>query len=315
MSQNKKNTLIESPIVLGGNVFGWTLDEKESFKILDAYYDLGMRTIDTANIYSLWIPGNDGSESEKIIGKWMKERNNREEIQLITKVGGTRITEKPDLAPQTIESELNLSLKHLQTDYIDLYFTHYDDESTSSGTILETYAKFKEEGKIKAIGASNISKERLEESLQFSKDQGILRYEVLQPEYNLYDREGFESIYRPIVEKENLEVIPYFSLASGFLSGKYQSPEDFKKYPRGGGVQQRYDNPRGSKVLQALKEVAEENQVGMAAVALAWLLKHPFISGPIASATKISHVEDFAKARDLMLSEADFSKLSEASSY
>lgn len=315
MSELKLDRTGLQSLVLGGNVFGWTLDEKASFEILDAYLDHGFSAIDTANIYSTWVPGNDGSESEKIIGNWMKERGNRDKVTLITKVGGPKAGKGLDVSPQAIASESEISLNHLRTDFIDIYFNHFDDEVTPIAETLQAFQKLKEEGKIGVIGASNISKERLEESLKTSKENGLISYQILQPEYNLYDREGFEKGAKELTEAYGLAVIPYYSLASGFLSGKYQSPEDFDKYPRGGGVKQRYDNPRGAKILQALKEVAEDNQSKMSVVALAFLLAQPFITAPVASATKISHIKDFALARDLQLSEADLNKLLEASAY
>lgn len=301
-----------SPIIFGGNVFGWTLDEKQSFDILDYAFENGFNTIDSANIYSNFVPGNDGSESETIIGKWMKQRGNRKEMAIITKVGGPLRSDTPNTSKKFILEEVENSLKHLQTDYIDIYFNHVDDTITPVEETLEAFDEIVKSGKARVIAASQISPERLVESLETSKARNLVSYIGLQPEYNLYDREEFETKYLSVSKQYGLAVTPFFSLASGFLTGKYKTKEDFGKYPRGGSVEMRYNNKKGLNILKVLNEVAERNHTKMSSVALAWLMKHPFITAPIASATQKAHIDDFVSAVNLDLSDEDFHQLKKA---
>ncbi len=311
-----KSDLTIVPLIFGGNVFGWTLDEQQSFTILDQFMDLGFNAIDTANNYSHWVPGNKGGESETILGNWISNKGNREKIILMTKVGGRfGYDSKPNTQASYIKEQVELSLKRLQTDYIDLYQTHYDDEVTPIEETLRAYEDLIQEGKVKYIGASNIGAARLQESLTISKEQNLPAYISLQPEYNLYDRENYEKTFLKVVEENELAVIPYYSLASGFLSGKYQSESDFTKSARGEGIQKRYWNERGKSIVAALNEVSNAYRTSPSAVALAWLLAQPTITAPIASATKKEHLEAFEAAIQLRLGEEALQKLQEASKY
>jgi len=309
-----KSDLTIVPLIFGGNVFGWTLDAQQSFNILDQFMDLGFNAIDTANNYSHWVPGNKGGESETILGNWINSKGNREKIILMTKVGGRfGYDTKPNTQASYIKEQVELSLKRLQTDYIDLYQTHYDDEVTPIEETLRAYEDLIQEGKVKYIGASNIGADRLEESLTISKEQNLPTYISLQPEYNLYDRENYEKTYLKLVEENELAVIPYYSLASGFLSGKYQSESDFTQSARGEGIQKRYWNERGRSIVAALNEVSNAYRTSPSAVALAWLLAQPTITAPIASATKKEHLEAFEASIQLRLGEEALQKLEEAS--
>ncbi len=311
-----KSDLTIVPLIFGGNVFGWTLDEQQSFNILDQFMDLGFNAIDTANNYSHWVPGNKGGESETILGNWINSKGNREKIILMTKVGGRfGYDTKPNTQASYIKEQVELSLKRLQTDYIDLYQTHYDDEMTPIEETLRAYEDLIQEGKVKYIGASNIGAARLQESLTISKEQNLPAYISLQPEYNLYDRENYEKTYLKLVEENELAVIPYYSLASGFLSGKYQAESDFTKSARGEGIQKRYWNERGRSIVAALNEVSNAYRTCPSAVAIAWLLAQPTITAPIASATKTEHLEAFEAAIQLRLGEEAIQKLEEASKY
>lgn len=301
-----------APIVIGANVFGWTVDEKTSFDLLDRVIDLGFNTIDTADMYSRWAPGNEGGESETIIGKWMKSRGNRDQINIITKVGSDVGQGHRDISEAYILKAVEKSLKRLQIDQIDLYFTHFDDEQTPVEETLGAYDKLIKAGKVRYVGASNLSPERLQASLNASARHDLPKYQVFQPEYNLYNRKGFENGVAPICQKENLGVISYFSLASGFLTGKYRSKNDFDKSVRGGGMAKFLDE-RGFRILKALDQVSEKHEISQAAVALAWLIHSDLITAPIASATKVSHVDTFAKAAALQLDKADVDQLDVAS--
>jgi len=303
-----------APIVFGGNVFGWTLDEKESFRILDEFIAAGFNTIDTANVYSRWVDGNQGGESETVIGKWMKERRNRDKVTVITKVGSDMGQGHRDLSEKHIMAAVEDSLRRLQTDTIDLYLTHWDDENTPVEETLGAYEKLIKAGKVRFIGASNLSPERLKESLKASAENNLPRYEVFQPEYNLYDRQGFEEGVAPVCREEGLGVITYFSLAKGFLSGKYRSKDDLGKSVRGGGVEG-YLNERGSRILKALDKVAAKHEVSQAAVALAWLIHQPNVTAPIASATKSSHLKAFTEAMQMKPEPEDLQLLEKASAY
>jgi len=303
-----------APIVFGGNVFGWTLNEKESFRILDEFVDAGFNTIDTANVYSRWVPGNEGGESETIIGKWMKERGNRDKMTVITKVGSDMGQGHRDLSEKHILKAVEDSLRRLRTDAIDLYLSHWDDENTPVEETLGAYGKLIKAGKVRFIGASNLPPERLKESLNASMQNGLPRYEVFQPEYNLFDRQGFEEGVAPVCREEGLGVITYFSLAKGFLSGIYRSKDDLGKSVRGGGVEG-YLNERGFRILKALDELAAKHEVSQAAVALAWLIHQPDVTAPIASATKSSHLEAFTEAVQMKPEPEDMQLLEKASAY
>lgn len=308
------NTDLEiEPIFFGGNVFGWTLNEEESFRILDAFIDRGFNAIDTANNYSYWVPGNVGTESEKIIGNWLKSRGSRDQLVLATKVGGRNmIQDKPNTTKAHILKEVEESLSRLQTDYIDLYQTHYDDVNTPVEETLSAYNKLVKEGKVRFIGASNFSSERLGESLDKSELYNLPHYKTLQPEYNLYDRQHFEEFLQPIAEKYNLAVIPYYSLASGFLSGKYRKEEDLQKSLRGDGIK-KYLNEKGFRILDALETISNRYNISYSAVSLAWLLEQKTVVAPIASATKEQHLDAFVEAVNVKLSHDDVKLLTEAS--
>ncbi|MBK0033516.1 aldo/keto reductase [Erwinia sp. S43] len=307
---------IQVPLLtFGGNVFGWTADQSTSFSLLDALVEKGLNFIDTADVYSRWVPGNEGGESETIIGNWLKQSGKRDKIILATKVGMDLGDGKTGLAPKYIRQAVEASLKRLQTDYIDLYQAHRDDEDTPLQDTLATFDALIKEGKVRAIGASNYSADRLSEALKISADAGLARYETLQPEYNLYDREGYESGLEAVVEEHGLGVINYYSLASGFLSGKYLKPEDAAKSARGKGVVEKYLNDRGLKIVHALVEVAEAHHASPTQVALAWQIARPSITAPIVSATSLAQVDELAKATQLKLTDADKRLLSEVSSY
>lgn len=296
------------PIIFGGNVFGWTLDEKESFNMLDRILERGLTFIDTADSYSHWAPGNSGGESETIIGKWMKDRGVREQVTIATKVGSNPGKEGRDVSKDYILKAAEDSLRRLKTDHIDLYFTHWDNESTPVEQTLEAYQQLLKDGKIRNIGASNLSPARLRDSLKTAEENGLPNYKVLQPEYNLVERGNFENEYRPIAKEYDLAVMPYFSLASGFLTGKYRQEEDLK-----GDREQlvkKYFNQKGLRVLEVMDKISRERQVSNAAVALAWLRQQPTITAPIASATKESHLKAFEEAVKLELTTEEMEKLS-----
>src|SRR5699024_2382087 len=311
------NSTIKTPkIMFGGNVFGWTLDEKESFRMLDMLLERGFTFIDTADSY-----GKETGLSEKIIGKWMKDRKNRHEITLATK-GGNVHTKKPDgsiersrdNSPDYLERCINNSLKRLQTDYIDLYYTHFDDEVTPVETVLETYQKFIQAGKTRIVGGSNYSEDRLKETFELAKTGNLPKYQVFQTEYNLMEREEFESGLGKLCADNEVSTATYFSLASGFLTGKYRSKDDFKGTSRQ-MLTEKYFNERGKKVLQALDEIANEKNVSQAGVALSWILHRPFVTCCIASATKENHIQSFEEALSLKLSDEEMMKLTDASAY
>ena len=303
-----------APWAFGGNVFGWTADEQQSFKLLDAFVDAGFNLIDTADGYSRWVPGHKGGESETIIGKWLKQTGKRDKIVLATKVG-TDMGEGKQLKRAYILKAVDASLQRLQTDVIDLYQTHFDDLDTPVGETLETYAELIKAGKVKAIGTSNMSTERLQESLDYSKQHNIPAYTTLQPEYNLYERQKYETEYEQIVKDNNLGVLNYFALASGFLTGKYRTKEDENKSQRGDTIVQKYLNDRGKKILAALDEVSQQYNTTPAAISLAWLVAKPTITAPIASATSVEQLEELAKAFEIQLDDASITKLDEASAY
>ncbi|WP_312240092.1 aldo/keto reductase [Pantoea sp.] len=320
MSQNETRQLGDSGIqvpklTFGGNVFGWTVDQPTSFSLLDALVEKGLWFIDTADVYSRWAPGNKGGESETIIGNWLKQSGKRDRIVLATKVGMELSPEKQGLKPQYIRQAVEDSLRRLQTDYIDLYQAHRDDEDTPLAETLAAFDSLIKEGKVRAIGASNYCAERLQEALDTSEKQGLARYETLQPEYNLYDRQGYESGLEEVAKRNGLGVINYYSLASGFLSGKYRSKEDAGKSQRGQGVVEKYLNPRGLKILSALDDIADSHDATPTQVALAWQIARPGITAPIVSATSLQQLDDLAKATQLMLSKQEIAELDQASAW
>ena len=288
------------PIAFGGNVFGWTINEKQSFEILDGFTEAGFNFIDTADVYSRWASGNVGGESEKIIGKWMKQKKNRQDLIITTKVGSDMGDGKSGLKKSYVLKAIEDSLRRLQTDYLDLYQTHFDDESTPVLETLEAYEQLVKQGKIRWIGTSNMTVERITASLKTSKEHGIAKYETLQPYYNLYSREKYESNLESLVLENNLGVFTYYSLESGFLTGKYRSKKDLIKSARGARMEN-YFNDRGMKILDALDEISKQYDTTQAAVALAWLIQKPSITAPIVSATNLSQLDSIIKAPQLNL--------------
>ncbi len=310
-----QSSLKVSPLMFGGNVFGWTLNEQQSFRMLDQFVDAGFNFIDTADTYSSWIEGNKGGESEKIIGNWLKSKGNRENIIIATKLGGEM--ERPDqkgLSAAYIVNAVEASLTRLKSDYIDLYQAHYDDLETPQEETLEAFDKLVKAGKVRYIGASNLSADRLKSSLDLSEKQHFSSYVSLQPLYNLYDRSKFETEYEAIVKKEDIGVLSYYSLASGFLSGKYRNEGDLTKSSRGMGVK-KYLNDRGFKILKALDQVAEKHQATPATIALAWLLHKPTITSPVVSATNESQMDELIIATQTSLSKEDMELLDQESAF
>jgi aryl-alcohol dehydrogenase-like predicted oxidoreductase len=288
------------PLAFGGNVFGWTVDEAKSFQLLDAFVDSGLNLIDTADVYSTWVPGHVGGESETVIGNWLKKSGKRDKIVIATKVGKPMPTDRKGLSRKNIEQAVEDSLRRLQTDYIDLYQSHEDDPSTPLEETLRAFGDLVKKGKVRAIGASNYGAGRLEEALHVSREHDLARYETLQPEYNLYAREKFESELQPVCLREGLGVIPYFSLASGFLTGKYRSEQDLSKSARGQG-NRKYLNDRGYRILAVLDKVSKDHDATPAQVALAWLLAQPAIAAPLVSATSVSQWNELLPAIELKL--------------
>lgn len=303
-----------APLAFGGNVFGWTIDERTSFKLLDAFTDSGFNLIDTADVYSRWAEGNRGGESETMIGNWLKRTGRRERVLIATKVGMDMGEGRQGLSKAHILRSADESLKRLQTDYIDLYQSHQDDPETPIEETLEAYAQLIEQGKVKAIGASNFSAERLSQALKVSEEKGLPRYESLQPLYNLYSREEYEKELEPLCLEKNVGVINYYALASGFLTGKYRSESDLQKSPRGAGVK-KYLNERGFRILKALDEVAAKYHSTPARVAIAWLIARPGITAPIASATSLEQLNDLVEATKLALDDAAIEQLNNASAW
>jgi aryl-alcohol dehydrogenase-like predicted oxidoreductase len=307
-----RTDLTIAPLVLGGNVFGWTADKATSFAVMDRFLAAGLNAIDTADVYSAWAPDNSGGESETIIGEWMKARGNRNRVIVITKVGSPMGKGKEGLKAHYIAEAVEASLKRLQSDVIDLYLSHWPDMATPIEDTLGAYERLIEQGKIRWCGASNLSVKLLEGALAASKAKGLPRYEVLQPEYNLADRHEFESGLADLCKREEIGVITYFSLAKGFLSGKYRSEADLSKSPRGDGVKA-YLNPRGFRILDALEAAAARHKAKPAEVALAWAAARPGVTAPIASATSVEQVDSLVRSTELALTGADMDALNAAS--
>ena len=298
-----------APLALGTNVFGWTIDQARSFDILDAFVDGGFNLIDTADSYSTWAAGNKGGESETIIGNWLKKSGKRDKVIIATKVGADMGDGKKGVSKAYILRAVEDSLRRLQTDHIDLYQNHFDDGVTPVEETMDAYFQLINQGKIIACGASNMTPERLKQSLYTSRQNNMPTYETLQPHYNLYDRENYERNYEQICVENNLGVICYFPLASGFLTGKYRTEADLNKSVRGGSMH-KFMNERGFKILQALDETAAEYNTTPAAVALAWLMARPSITAPITSATSVAQLKELMSAAEIQLDEKSISKLS-----
>jgi len=310
-----KSELLVSTLMFGGNVFGWTINENESFKILDSFVDAGFNFIDTADTYSRWVPGNKGGESETIIGNWMKKNGKRKEVLIATKLGGDVGKGKKDLSAQYVKEASEASLKRLQTDHIDLYQTHYDDLDTPVEETMTALNELIKEGKVRYIGASNLSAERIKASNEFARKNNLQPYISLQPLYNLYDRQKFEHEYLKLVTEEDLAVLPYYALASGFLSGKYRNENDLQKSARGEGIGKKYLNERGYTILSAMDKVAAEQKVPLSEIAIAWLLQKPFITSAIVSATNEKQLQELINATNLKLTNEQMKELDDASEY
>ena len=302
-----KSSLSVAPLAFGGNVFGWSVDEKRSFELLDAFVDAGGNLIDTADVYSAWVPGNHGGESETIIGNWLKQSGKRDQVVLATKVA--KWAEHPGLSPANIHQAVDGSLKRLQTDHIDLYQAHEDDASVPLAETLGAFARLIESGKVRVIGASNYGAARFADALAVSKQHNLPRYESLQPEYNLVSRDSYEKELEPLIRAENIGVISYYALASGFLSGKYRSEADLARSSARGGSVKKYLNPRGLQVLAALDAIAAAHHATPAQVALAWLIARPGITAPIASATSVEQLHELLGATSLQLSPDEIAQL------
>ena len=303
-----------SPLMFGGNVFGWTVTPEDSFRLLDAFTAAGFNFIDTADVYSIWVPGHQGGESESIIGQWLQRTGKRDQVVLATKVGFDMRDGNKGLLRQWILRAVEDSLRRLQTDHIDLYQSHTDDGSVPLDETLEAYQELIQSGKVRVIGASNYSGARLREAVELARREGLPVYQTLQPEYNLYDRQKFEQDQQPVARELNLGVIPYFSLASGFLTGKYKSRADSAGANREARVA-RYFDERGLRILAALESVAAETQAHPAIIALAWLAAQPTILAPIASATSEDQLKSLLALPDLHLTQAQLDHLTQASAY
>lgn len=307
---------IQVPLLtFGGNVFGWTVDQAASFNLLDALLDHKLNFIDTADVYSSWVEGNQGGESETIIGNWLKKTGKRDQIILATKVGKPMGEGKSGLSPRYIKEAVEASLKRLKTDYIDLYQSHDDDADTPLAETMAAFDALIKEGKVRAVGASNYSAPRLAEALKVSQENGLARYETLQPQYNLYDRKVYEEALEKVVMENGLGVINFYGLAAGFLTGKYRSKADAGKSKRGESVIARCLNERGLKVLAGLDQVAEKHGAQPGQVALAWQIARPGITSPIVSATSLQQLTELAQAATLKLDEADIRTLNDASAW
>jgi len=301
-----------APLAFGGNVFGWTADEAMSFRLLDAFVDSGFNLVDTADSYSRWVTGHKGGESETIIGRWIARRGHHEDVVIATKVGSDMGEGHKILRNDYILRAAEASLTRLQVDCIDLYQSHWDDENTPLDEVLRAYEQLIRDGKVRAIGASNLSAARLKEALDVSASRNLPRYETLQPHYNLYERASFEGELQDLCVRENVGVITYFSLASGFLTGKYRSEADFGKSARGPGMK-KFLNPRGRKILDALDEVAKRYDATPAQISLAWLMSRPGVTAPIASATNLDQLREILRAAEIKLGSEAMKKLDAAS--
>ena len=302
-----------APIVFGGNVFGWTADEKRSFELLDAFVDAGFNAIDTADVYSRWVPGHEGGESETLIGRWLRANPaRRQQVLIFTKVGSDMGDEHKGLGRLWIERAVEDSLRRLGTDVIDLYQSHRPDPETSYEETLAAYDRLRKAGKIRAFGCSNFDARQLAEAQDSARINDLPAYQTLQPEYNLADRASYDGPLRDLAIQQGLGVITYYSLASGFLTGKYRTEADLGQSPRGGGVR-KYLNPRGLRILGALDQVAQKHDTQPGVVALAWLIGREGVTAPIASATSVEQLKSFSAAAALQLSESDRSQLDQAS--
>lgn len=305
-----RSGLDTAPLVLGGNVFGWTADEDTSFKLLDRFVERGFNAIDTADVYSAWAPGLAGGESEAVMGRWLAKRGRRDDVVIMTKVGS--LEARKGLSADNIAAAVEDSLRRLQTDYLDVYFAHIDDDSVPLEETLGAFSKLVEAGKVRAIGASNYSADRLREALQVSADKGLKRYEIMQPGYNLYDRAGFEQELAALAQGEELGVVSYFSLASGFLTGKYASRDDLKGAARAGFLEGFFDE-RGMQLLETLRKVSADVGATPAQVSLAWLMTRPGVTAPIASATSVEQLDDILAAAEVRLPQEALDALDQAS--
>lgn len=305
-----RSVLSTAPLVFGGNVFGWTADEATSHRLLDAFIDGGFNAVDTADVYSAWVPGHVGGESESVIGRWLKARGKRDDVLILTKVA--MWPAQPGLSAANIASAVEGSLKRLQTDHIDLYQAHQDDPETPMEETLEAFDRLVKAGKVRAIGASNFTPDRLAEALKVSADNGLVRYETIQPKFNLYDRDEVEGALDAVTGKEGLGVIPYYGLAAGFLTGKYRTEADLQGKARGRTIGRDYLNDKGLRILAALDEAARSVSATRAQVALAWIMAHPSITAPIASATTIEQLTELMGAARLTLPVEVIEKLNAA---
>jgi aryl-alcohol dehydrogenase-like predicted oxidoreductase len=306
-----RSPLSIAPLAFGGNVFGWSVDEPRAFELLDAFVDAGFNLVDTADVYPAWVPGNQGGESEAIIGRWLKASGKRDKVVIATKVA--KWAEQPGLSPVNIQQAVEGSLRRLQVDCIDLYQAHEDDASVPLAETLGAFGRLIEQGKVRAIGASNYTADRFAEALRMSAEHGLPRYESLQPEYNLLRRAGYERELEPLVRREHIGVISYYALASGFLSGKYRSEADLAKSSARGGAAKRFLNPQGLRVLAALDGVAAAHHATPAQVALAWLIARPGLTAPIASATSVAQLHELVGAVQLSLAPDEIAQLDLAS--
>ncbi|MEU9167169.1 aldo/keto reductase [Streptomyces sp. NPDC048420] len=299
------------PLSLGGNVFGWTADETTSFAVLDAYTAAGGNFIDTADSYSAWVDGNSGGESETVIGRWLAARGNRDDVVIATKV--SQHPDFPGLSAENIKAAAEASLRRLGTDHIDLYYTHFDKPETPVEEIIGALDELVKAGKVRATGASNISAERLSESLAFSDREGLARYVALQPHYNLVSRDTYEGELQAVAAHQGLAAVPYFALASGFLTGKYRPGATVESARAKGGAGKHLETERGRKVLAALDEIAASHDTPVATVALAWLAAQPTVTAPIASARTVEQLPALLGVAELTLTEEELGRLTEAS--
>ncbi|AAK24608.1 aldo/keto reductase [Caulobacter vibrioides] len=294
-----RSGLLTAPLIFGGNVFGWTADEAMSHRLLDAFIDGGFNAVDTADVYSAWVPGHAGGESEAVIGRWLKASGKRDSVLVLTKVA--MWPKRPGLSAANIEAAVEESLRRLQTDYIDLYQSHQDDAETPQDETLSAFDRLVQAGKVRAVGASNVSPARLKASLDVSTASGLARYETIQPKFNLVDRDQVEGALAELANAEGLGIIPYYGLAAGFLTGKYRSEGDLEGRARGRTILRDYWNDKGRAVLAALDEAAAAVGASPAQVALAWIMRHPSITAPIASATTVEQLDDLMGAARLDL--------------